>query len=301
MKKSIKAIIASSLCVVALGSLVACGGNSGSTSGNSTASSDSSAASGAISVISREDGSGTRGAFVELTGVQDGDVDNTTSSAVVTSSTAVMMTTVAGDPSAIGYISLGSLDDSVKAVQIDGVAPSVETVKDGSYTIQRPFNVVTGKEELSKVAQDYLDFILSEDGQKVIEDDGYVPVSDDAKAYKAQSGLSGKVVVAGSSSVTPVMEKLAEAYEQLNSDVDVEVQQSDSTTGVNSAVEGTCDLGMASRELKDSETSAGAASTVIAKDGVAVIVNKDNAISALTMDQVKQIFTGEVTDWSSLS
>lgn len=301
MKKSIKAIIASCLCVAALGSLVACGGNSGSTGSNSTTSADSSATSGAISVVSREDGSGTRGSFVELTGVQDGDVDNTTSSAVVTSSTAVMMTTVAGDPSAIGYISLGSLDDSVKAVQIDGVAPSVETVKDGSYTIQRPFNVVLGKDDLTKQAQDYLDFIMSADGQKVIEDEGYVPVDDSAKAYKAQSGLSGKVVVAGSSSVTPVMEKLAEAYEQLNNDVTVEVQQSDSTTGVNSAVEGTCDLGMASRELKDSETGAGATATTIAKDGVAVIVNNDNSVSGLTLEQVKQIFTGEVTDWSSLS
>lgn len=298
MKKSIKAIFASIACVAALGSLVACGG---SNAASSSSSSSDNGASGAISVVSREDGSGTRGAFVELTGVQDGDVDNTTSSAVITNSTAVMMTTVAGDPNAIGYISLGSLDDSVKAVAVDGVEPSVATVKDGSYSIQRPFNVITGKDDLTKQAQDYLDYIMSADGQKVIEDDGYVPVDDKAKAYKATKGLSGKVVVAGSSSVTPVMEKLAESYQKVNPDVKVEVQQSDSTTGVNSAVEGTCDLGMASRELKDSETSAGAKATIIAKDGVAVVVNNDNSIAQLTLDQIKAIFTGETTDWSALS
>ena len=302
MKKSVKAIIASCMCVAALGSLVACGGNTtSSTSSSSSTDQATSGTSGYISVVSREDGSGTRGAFVELTGVEEDDVDNTTSSAVVTSSTAVMMTTVAGDSSAIGYISLGSLDDSVKAVQIDGVTPSVSTVKDGSYTIQRPFNVVLGKDDLTAQAQDFLNYIMSAEGQEVVEGEGYVPVDDSAAAYEEDTKASGKVVVAGSSSVTPVMEKLAEAYEAVNSDVTVEVQQSDSTTGVNSAVEGTCDLGMASRDLKDSETSAGATSTTIAKDGVAVIVNNENTVTSLTIDQVKQIFTGEITDWSNVS
>ena len=295
MKKSIKAIVVGIACVAAMCCLTACSGNSD----NSSKSSDSDSKT--ISVVSREDGSGTRAAFVELTGVQDGDVDKTTSSAVITNSTAVMMTTVAGDANAIGYISLGSLDDTVKAVSVDGVAPSIDTVKDGSYSIQRPFNVVTGKKALSNEAKDFLSYVLSSDGQKIIEGEGYVSADDKAKAYKAAKGLSGKVVVAGSSSVTPVMEKLAEAYQELNSNVKVEVQQSDSTTGVNSAIEGTCDLGMASRDLKDSETSAGAKSSVIAKDGVAVIVNNENGVTDLSLDQVKSIFAGDTTDWSKIS
>lgn len=295
MKKSIKAIVVGIACVAAMCCLTACSGNSD----NSSKSSDSDSKT--ISVVSREDGSGTRGAFVELTGVQDGDVDKTTSSAVITNSTAVMMTTVAGDANSIGYISLGSLDDTVKAVSVDGVAPSVDTVKDGSYSIQRPFNIVTGKKALSNEAKDFLSYVLSSDGQKVIEGEGYVSADDKAKTYKAAKGLSGKVVVAGSSSVTPVMEKLAEAYQKLNSNVKIEVQQSDSTTGVNSAIEGTCDLGMASRDLKDSETSAGAKSTVIAKDGVAVIVNNENSVTDLSLDQVKSIFTGDTTNWSKIS
>lgn len=284
-------------CVCALGAFALAG-----CSGGSDASSDGSGSSagGAISVISREDGSGTRGAFTELFGIEDADGnDATTTSAVVTNSTSVMMTTVAGDPSSIGYISLGSLNDTVKAVEIDGVAPSADGVKDGSYKVARPFNVVAGQ-NLSDVAQDFLNFIMSSDGQAVVSEENYVSVADDAQPYTA-SGKSGKVVVAGSSSVTPVMEKLAEAYQALNPDVNIEVQQSDSSTGVQSAIDGTCDLGMASRELKDSETSQGVKPVVIAMDGIAVVVNNDSAVNGLTSEQVKGIFTGEITDWSNVA
>ncbi len=273
-------------------------------SSNSGDSSESSDSGESINVVSREDGSGTRGAFVELFGVEQEDengetVDMTTESASITNSTAVMMTTVAGDANAIGYISLGSLDDSVKAVKIDGAEATVDNVKSGDYKVSRPFNVVTNSNtELSDVAQDFMNFILSSDGQAVVAEEGYIPL-DGGEAYTA-SNLSGTVTVAGSSSVTPVMEKLAEAYQALNPDVTIEVNQSDSTTGVTSAIEGACDLGMASRDLKDSETSEGAQATVIATDGIAVIVNPESAVEDLTSDQVKQIFTGEITSWSEI-
>ena len=276
--------------------LAGCSSNSGD-----SGSSDSGES---INVVSREDGSGTRGAFVELFGVEQEDengetVDMTTESASITNSTAVMMTTVAGDANAIGYISLGSLDDSVKAVKIDGAEATVDNVKSGDYKVSRPFNVVTNSNaELSDVAQDFMNFILSSDGQAVVAEEGYIPL-DGGEAYTA-SNLSGTVTVAGSSSVTPVMEKLAEAYQALNPDVTIEVNQSDSTTGVTSAIEGACDLGMASRDLKDSETSEGAQATVIATDGIAVIVNPESAVEDLTSDQVKQIITGEITSWSEI-
>lgn len=276
--------------------LAGCSSNSGD--------SESSDSGESINVVSREDGSGTRGAFVELFGVEQEDengetVDMTTESASITNSTAVMMTTVAGDANAIGYISLGSLDDSVKAVKIDGAEATVDNVKSGDYKVSRPFNVVTNSNtELSDVAQDFMNFILSSDGQAVVAEEGYIPL-DGGEAYTA-SNLSGTVTVAGSSSVTPVMEKLAEAYQALNPDVTIEVNQSDSTTGVTSAIEGACDLGMASRDLKDSETSEGAQATVIATDGIVVIVNPESAVEDLTSDQVKQIFTGEITSWSEI-
>ena len=263
---------------------------------------DSSSASGNISVVSREDGSGTRGAFVELFGAQkeqNGEkVDLTTDKAIVTNSTSVMLTTVAGDKSAIGYTSLGSLDDTVKVLKIDGTEASVANIKAGSYKISRPFNIVT-KDKISEAAQDFINFILSSDGQAVVEENGYIPL-DDTKAYQS-SVDSGKVVVSGSSSVTPVMEKLKEAYSKVNSKVEVEIQQSDSSTGITNAIEGTADIGMASRDLKDEETSKGVSSTVIAIDGIAVIVNKDNKVDGLTSEQVKTIFTGKTTSWDGLS
>ena len=263
-----------------------------------------SAASGTIDVISREDGSGTRGAFIELFGIEEkqGDekVDMTTEDASITNSTSVMMTTVAGDENAIGYISLGSLNDTVKAVKIDGAEASAENVANDTYKVSRPFNIVTG-EKLSDAAQDFENYIMSADGQQIVEDNGYIKAADDAKAYE-QSDAEGKVVVAGSSSVTPVMEKLKEAYEKANGGkITVEVQQSDSTTGITSAAEGICDIGMASRELKDEETKENLTATKIARDGIAVVVNNDNDIDELTSDQVKAIFTGETTDWEDLA
>lgn len=255
-----------------------------------------------ISVVSREDGSGTRGAFVELMGVEQKDsdgnkVDYTTTEAIVTNSTSVMMTSVSGDTYGIGYISLGSLNDTVKAIKIDGVEATVEKIKDGSYTVSRPFNIAT-KENVSEVAQDFIDFIMSSDGQKVIEANGYISVSD-AAAY-AGSKPSGKIVIAGSSSVTPVMEKLKEAYLAVNTSASIEIQESDSTTGMTSAIEGICDIGMASRELKDSEAEKGITGLTIAMDGIAVIVNKDSAVDNLTKEQVMKIYTGEYTKWSDV-
>ena len=262
-----------------------------------------SAASGTINVISREDGSGTRGAFIELFGIQeekDGEkVDMTTEDASITNSTSVMMTTVAGDENAIGYISLGSLNDTVKAVKIDGAEATAENVADESYKVSRPFNIVTG-EKASEAAQDFVSYIMSADGQQIIEDNGYIKADAEAGAYEA-TDAEGKVVVAGSSSVSPVMEKLKEAYEAVNKNITVEVQQSDSTTGVTSAAEGICDIGMASRELKDEEKELGLTATVIAQDGIAVVVNTSNETEDLTSDQVKAIFTGETTEWEDLA
>ena len=258
--------------------------------------------SGEITVVSREEGSGTRGAFIELTGVEEKNadgvkVDNTTEEAVVTNSTNVMMTTVAGDESAIGYISLGSLNDTVMALQIDGVDATVENIKNGTYTLARPFNIAT-KEGLSEVAQDFVNYIMSAEGQQVIADNKYIPL-DDAPAYEGKQ-VSGKIVVAGSSSVTPVMQKLAEAYQVVNPNAEIEVQQSDSTTGMQSAIDGICDIGMASRDLKDSEKEAGLNGQTIAMDGIAVIVNQNNDLTTLTLAQVKSIFTGEATEWENV-
>lgn len=235
---------------VAVGMLAGCGSNDSAQGG---------AADGAITVVSREDGSGTRGAFIELFGIEEKNdagekIDNTTDTAEITNSTAVMMTTVAGNDNAIGYVSLGSLNDSVKALSIDGVEASAENIKNGTYAVARPFNIATGK-EVSEVTQDFINFILSEDGQAVVEENGYISQGNTG-AFKSTEA-EGKIVVAGSSSVTPVMEKLKEAYLAINPNATIEVQQSDSTTGMTSAMEGMCDIGMASRELKDSELAAG--------------------------------------------
>ena len=301
LKKS-AAIILSIACVA--GSLIGCGGSSNS---GSSASSNSSAASGQsalkkITVVSREDGSGTRGAFIELFGIEEKDasgkkIDNTTEDANITNSTEVMMQTVAGNPAAIGYTSLGALNSSVKALKVDGAEATVANVKSGTYKVTRPFNIAT-KESVSEAATDFINFILSAEGQKVVEDKGYI--SEGNKGAFKSSGASGKVVVGGSSSVTPVMEKLIEAYKKVNANVTIELQQSDSTTGMTQAGDGTVDIGMASRELKDSEKSKGLKGTKIAIDGIAVIVNKDNSLDSITSEQVKSIFTGKVTDWSQV-
>ncbi len=282
------------LAMLMMTGLAACGNNGGDQSQFDSSKS--------ISVVSREDGSGTRGAFIELFGIEEKDaagnkVDQTTPGADITNSTSVMMTTISSTPYAIGYISLGSLNDTVKAVQIDGSEATVENVKNGTYKIARPFNIAT-KSDLSDVAKDFIDYILSTDGQAVVEENGYVSVPT-VGAY-AGSKPSGKIVVAGSSSVTPVMEKLKEAYLQINPNASIEVQQSDSTTGMISTIDGICDIGMASRELKDSELAKGLTSTVITMDGIAVIVNKENPAENLTSEQVKSIFKGETTSWADV-
>lgn len=255
-----------------------------------------------ISVISREAGSGTRGAFVELFGVEQKNpagqiVDETTEEASIASSTAVVMTSVQGDKYSIGYMSLGSLDSSVKALKIDGAAPTADNIGNGTYKIARPFNLVT-KNELSVVAKDFVSFILSTEGQQVVEKNGYIQVPN-VQPYDG-SKPSGKIVVAGSSSVSPVMEKLKEAYIAVNPNADIEVQESDSTTGINSVSEGVCDIGMASRDLKDSESAKGLSTTVIAIDGIAVVVNNNNPVGGMTSEQVMNIFTGNIHSWSEV-
>ena len=254
-----------------------------------------------ITVLSREDGSGTRGAFIELFGIEKKDtsgkkVDYTTDEAAITNSTAVMLASVAGDNYAIGYVSLGSLNDSVKAVKIDGADATVSNINNGSYKISRPFNIAV-KEELPPVAQDFVNFILSDKGQKVIAANKYIQVA--AKSY-ISSKASGKIVVSGSSSVSPVMEKLIEAYKSENPNAKIELQTSDSTTGVTNAINGTCDIGMASRSLKDSEKSKGVQEVTIAIDGIAVIVNKSNPTENLSKAQVEQIFTGKTLKWNEV-
>lgn len=303
MKSMTKKIMATALFgVLAVSAFAGCGGAGSSSSGSSDAGSDAAKfdASKTISVVTREEGSGTRDAFTELTGVlvKDGDnkTDNTTTSAVTINSTEAVITNVKDNEAAIGYISLGSLNDTVKALKIGGVEATADNVKSGDYAVSRPFNIAY-KGELSDVAQDFVDYIMSSDGQKIVSDNGYVTVSENA-AYSGKKP-SGKISVAGSSSVSPVMEKLAEAYQKVNTNAKVEIQTSDSSAGMQSAMGGTCDIGMASRDLKDEEKSALKVET-IAKDGIAVIVNNANTCDDLTLDQVKSIYTGETTVWSDI-
>lgn len=303
MKSITKKITATALFgVLAVSAFAGCGSASSSSNGSSGAGSDAAKfdASKTISVVTREEGSGTRDAFTELTGVlvKDGDnkTDNTTTSAVTINSTEAVITNVKDNEAAIGYISLGSLNDTVKALKIGGVEATADNVKSGDYAVSRPFNIAY-KGELSDVAKDFVDYIMSSDGQKIVSDNGYVTVSENA-AYSGKKP-SGKISVAGSSSVSPVMEKLAEAYQQVNTNAKVEIQTSDSSAGMQSAMGGTCDIGMASRDLKNEEKSALKVET-IAKDGIAVIVNNANTCDDLTLDQVKSIYTGETTVWSDI-
>ena len=317
MKKVFSAMLALTLCA---SMLAGCGGNNSSasegtdstSSGTSSAAQESSqaeesseasaegtSASGPITVISREDGSGTRGAFVELLGVEDEDGnDMTTVSAEISNSTEVVIQSVAGNTGAIGYISLGSLDGTVKGVKIDGVEPTAENVASGDYTVSRPFNVATKGELRNEAAQDFMNYIMSAEGQAVVEEAGYIPV-EGAETFTSTSP-SGSVTISGSSSVSPLMEKLKEAYEAVNPNVSIELQTSDSTTGMTNAINGMCDIGMASRELKQEELDQGLLNTVIATDGIAIIVNNDSPIEELTSEQVRDIYLGSITDWSEL-
>ena len=288
--------------VLAVSAFAGCGGAGSSSNGSSDAGSDAAKfdTSKTISVVTREEGSGTRDAFTELTGVlvKDGDTktDNTRTSAVTINSTEAVITNVKDNDAAIGYISLGSLNNTVKALKVGSVEATAENVKSGDYVISRPLNIAY-KGELSEVAQDFVDYILSSDGQAVVSGEGYVAVTEN-EAYNGKKP-EGKISVAGSSSVSPVMEKLAEAYQKVNTNAKVEIQTSDSSAGMQAAMEGTCDIGMASRELKDKEASELKATT-IAKDGIAIIVNKANSCEDLTVDQIKSIYTGETTVWSDV-
>lgn len=285
------------------GLAVGCGGGSdaeggeGGVSGEFDSSMD-------ITIVSREDGSGTRGAFIELFGIEeeqeDGEkVDMTTEAAQITNSTSVMLTTVAGDEYAIGYVSLGSLDDSVKAVKIDGAEATADNVKSGDYKVSRPFNIATKADLNNPTATDFIAFIMSEEGQAVVAEEGYIPL-DGAEAYAGEAP-AGKVVVGGSSSVSSVMEKLIEAYAEVNPEAEIELQTTDSTTGMENAIAGSYDIGMASREVKDEELAEGLEAQVIATDGIAVVVNNANPAEDLTSDQVKAIYTGEALTWDEVT
>lgn len=315
--RSKKCIAMLAISAMALGLLAGCGetadtdnadkttAESGETAGEGTdeeASAGSWDAAHEISILSREDGSGTRGAFIELFGIEEkqGDekVDMTTDDAQITNSTAVMKTTVAGDPYAIGYISLGVLDDTVKAVKIDGAEATAEGVKDGTYKVSRPFHIATRSDSENEVAEDFIRFILSTEGQAIVADNGYIPMDDTERFTSKQP--AGKAVVGGSSSVSPLMEKLIEGYAGYNPDAELELQTSDSTTGMTSTIEGSYDIGMASRELKDEELSGGLTPQVIATDGIAVIVNNESDVEELTSEQVKEIYTGGASVWDEV-
>ncbi len=258
------------------------------------------AMTGDMTVVSREDGSGTRGAFVELVGVVDGDDnDMTTLDADIQNSTGGVMTTVASTPAAIGYISLGSLDDTVSAVSVDGVEPTVDNIKAGTYAIARPFNIAYQESSLTDLAKDFISFIMSEEGQAIAEAEG--TISNGAEGTYEGSGMSGTISVGGSTSVTPVMEKLSEAYQVHNPDVKIEIQSTGSSAGMTAAIDGTVEIGMASREVKQEELDAGLTPKVIALDGIAVVVNNENSLSDISMDQLKNIYLGEITTWDELA
>ena len=297
MKKSVSLLLAG---LMLCGALAGCGGNDSADANNAAEGGDAAASgtSGAITVISREDGSGTRSAFVELTGVEDDNGDNTTVDAEIANKTDVVLTSVAGNESSIGYVSLGSLNDTVKAVKVDGVEATTDNVKSGDYKLSRPFNIAT-KGEPTGVAADFIGFIMSADGQAIVEEEGYIKVNDAAEAFTSD-GSSGQITVGGSSSVSPVMEKLIEAYEAINPNGQIDLQTSDSTSGMTGAIDGTFAIGMASRELKDEE-KAELTGTSIALDGIAVVVNPNNTVEDLTMDQIKSIYIGETTDWADVA
>lgn len=312
MNKSIKSrILAVSAAIIASLSLAGCGSTSGSSETTASSADANTAAdaagtdtsmSGAIAVVSREGGSGTRGAFIELMGIEEKDADGnkndrTTDEALIANSTNVVMTQVAGNEGGIGYISLGSLDNTVKALKVDGTEATVDNVIAGTYKVSRPFNIAT-KGDISEVAQDFINYIMSAEGQQIINDNKYIPVDSAAAAFTSNNA-EGTVVVGGSSSVSPVMEKLAEAYKAVNTNAKVEIQTTDSSSGMKAAIDGTVDIGMASRELKDEE-KAELTPTVIAMDGIAVIVNNANPIEDISSEQIKQIYVGEITDWSEV-
>lgn len=295
-----KKIISMLLALAAVAAVfTGCSDNAESDVKNSSASAANFDTANEITVISREDGSGTRGAFIELFGVEEKDadgnkVDKTTKGAEIASKTDVVLTTVASNPYAIGYVSLGSLNDTVKALKIDGVEATTENVKNGSYGVARPFNIAT-KGEPTGLAKDFINFILSKEGQEVVSG-SYIAVNDNAESFTSEMP-TGKISIGGSSSVTPIMEKLIEAYKKINTGAEIELNQTDSTSGMTNAIDGSIDIGMASRELKDSE-KAELTPIQIAIDGIAVVANPENTTDNLTKDQVKAIYVGDVTTWA---
>lgn len=291
MKKSrLSKILTLGLAAAMMLSLASCGGDD-QDGGEATEGKD-------ITVISREEGSGTRDAFTEMTGVMADDIDNTVATAEISNSTSVVLQSVKGNDAAIGYVSLGSMSDSVKAVKVDGTEATVDNIKSGDYKLQRPFNIVT-KGEIDELPQDFIDFIMSADGQAIVEEEGYIAANEEAEAYEA-SGLKGTITLAGSTSVSPVMEVLADKYKELNSGVTIEIQQTGSGAGIQSTIEGVCDIGLASRALEDDEAGEGLESREIALDGIAVIVNKSNEVNDLSTEQIMKIFTGEITNWADV-
>lgn len=286
-KKTMAKIITLTLAAVMSFGLAGCGGG-GETSTDGLD----------ITVISREDGSGTRDAFTELSGVMKDDIDRTVETAEISNSTSVVTQSVVGNPAAIGYISMGSMNEEVKALKINGVEPTTDNVKSGDYALQRPFNIVT-KGEVKELPQDFIDFIMSAEGQAIVSEEGFITVADDAAPYEAKN-LKGTITMAGSTSVAPVMEVLADEYKNLNKDVTIEIQQTGSGAGIQSTIEGVCDIGMASRSLTDEESAEGLSSKAIALDGIAVIVNTANEVNDLTMDQIMKIFIGEITTWDEV-
>lgn len=310
---NLKKITILALALVMVFTLAACGGTTTTetkpaettpaetTPADTTATSDFDT-SNMINVVSREEGSGTRGAFVEITGVLGKDasgneVDNTTIEAVIQNGTNGVMTTVAGDEYGIGYISLGSLNDTVKAVKVEGAVANAEDVKAGTYKVARPFNVAWKEDVIGEIGTDIMTFIMSEEGQAIVEENKYVSAGNDG-AY-TPANLTGQITIAGSTSVTPLMEKLTEAYKAHNPNVTIDIQSTGSSAGMTSAIEGAAQLGMASRDLKDSET-AELTHKAIAIDGIAVIVNNANPLEELSMEQIKSIFNGETTEWSGV-
>ena len=293
MNSKLKKIVTVILALVMVFSLAACG-NGGSDDG-----ADGGAKASPISVISREDGSGTRSAFTELMGILVDDVDHTTVNAEISQSTSVVVTTVAGNPKAIGYISMGAMSDAVKAMKVDGVEATAENVKAGTYPVSRPFAVCTNG-QLTDVAADFIDYILSAEGQAIVAAEGYITVDDAAPSYETKDGLEGRIVLAGSTSVAPVMQVIADSYKAIYADVEIEIQQTGSGAGITSTIEKACDIGMSSRALKEEELAQGLTEITMAMDGIAVIVNNENAAENLTSEQIRQIFTGEVTDWNQV-
>ena len=293
MNSKLKKIVTVILALVMVFSLAACG-NGGSDDG-----ADGGAKASPISVISREDGSGTRSAFTELMGILVDDVDHTTVNAEISQSTSVVVTTVAGNSKAIGYISMGAMSDAVKAMKVDGVEATTENVKAGTYPVSRPFALCTNG-QLTDVAADFIDYILSAEGQAIVAAEGYITVDDAAPSYETKDGLEGRIVLAGSTSVAPVMQVIADSYKALYADVEIEIQQTGSGAGITSTIEKACDIGMSSRALKEEELAQGLTETTMAMDGIAVIVNNENAAENLTSEQIRQIFTGEVTDWNQV-